>query len=604
MEIVNVEKVLDDIQDAPLILTPLDALDPRRELYSAMVLQPQGCLEGNTDRVGHSDQAAGALMCSSYLQEAQKAEADIVVAPEYCVPWSVIEDIIGGRFRPREGALWALGCESIKPKDLRNLAQKTQKSHETVRLIHEQFDAKQEAQKSYIDPLVYVFWCKDSAEKAVLCFLVQFKTTPCRDEGHIELKSLYLGNKVYKFNEGINNISLLSIICSDAFDFRNELVEQHHRNSLILHIQLNQKPGHQDYTSYRTHLFSVGSRSNTEVLCVNWARGVKWKEENGEEHDWRDIGGSAWYLPLPKFNATDQDIDACHKQGLYHSFIGKHWHGFFLNYSPHLALIRKQKVFSAERQALVQPIAPEVLARLRWDIAASEWVTEAPDDGFIKAVNDYADLLGPLPPLCQASPLAVERALELLEGPDGNMVSWYKASELQALTVDSEESIRRVTVHQESDLRRAGVKFRRRRLRHAQTAISLTRQSVPWPPAVLDLAQGFRFTWLRTEPHRNVESLHGAGLATLVYLGEDPEMYLIETIYAKISKALIGEKFQRIFAREPDPLKAAEQADHARDRLCVVFKRDNRIEIFRPSTYASITHPGGTSPVNIAGVFE
>jgi len=606
MIIVNVENVIrDDVADHPLTLTPLNALDPHRELYQTMLLQPHGDLEGNANRVGHLDQAAGDRMCGQFLKKARDAEADLVVAPEYCVPWTVVDDIIVGLVRPGVGALWALGCESIKPQQLRELRQRVEQSQGTIRLIHEPFVARQEAQKCYIDPLLYVFWCKDAAENEVLCLLVQFKTAPCKDEGHIELTSLYLGERVYKFNEGVNNISLVGIICSDAFSFTNELVDLHHRNSLILHIQLNQKPGHPDYTTYRTRLFSVGSRSNSEVLCVNWARDVKWYEASGEVHKWDDIGGSAWYVPLPKFKATDIEIDTLHRHGLYHCLVGKQWHVFFLNYSPHALLLSKQKVFNSGLQALVQPIAPQVMTRLHWDPTDDTWTPEEPNDGFINLAGQYADLQVQLPQLLESSPLAVERALELLEGPDGNVITWFKVTELEALKVDAEESIRRVTVHQETDNRRPGVKYRRRRVRCAQTAVSLAVQHVPWPPAVKDLAQGFRFRWLASDPHRNVEHLDGSGgAATLVYLGENPEIDRVQALYKKLSLALKSFKLQQVIAVESDPYKAAELAERSLDRLCLVYKRNNQNEVYRPSTFASITHPGGTSPVNIAGGFE
>lgn len=606
MIIFNVESVLsDDIANHPLTLTPLNALDPQRELYQTMLMQPSGDLEGNANRIGHANQATGARMCSRFLEKACEVGADLVVAPEYCVPWTVVDNIIAGQIRPGVGALWALGCESIKPQQLRELRQQIEQLNGAVRLIHEPLDSRQEAQKSYIDPLLYVFWCEDATESAVLCLLVQFKTAPCRDEGHIELTSLYLGQRVYKFYEGAYKISLLGIICSDAFEFTNQLVDQHHRNSLILHIQLNHKPGHPDYSSYRTRLFSVGSNSDSEVLCVNWARGIKWVENMVEVDTWDDIGGSAWYVPFPKFKAKDVEIDTLHRQGLYHCLVGKHWHAFFLNYSPHSLLIRKQKVFNSGQQLLVAPISPQVLLRLCWDQGGDAWIPEVPNDGFVSLVGHYANLQEHLPLLCQVSPLAVERALELLEGPDGNVKTWFNVSELEVLKVDVEESIRRITVSQETDLRRSGVKYRCRRVRRAQTAVTLSGQPVPWPPAVKDLAQGFRFRWQANDPHRNVEPLDGAGEAsTLIYLDDDPEIARVEALYRKLSHALVSDKLQRVFAIEQDTRKAAEVADRSRDRLCLVFRRNHQLEVYRPSTFASITHPGGTSPVNIAGGFE
>lgn len=262
MEIKAIGEVLrEEIPEQPLTLKPLKALEPQRELYRAMLLQPPGYLEANIGRVGHVDRQGSARMCSRFLEQARRLEADLVVTPEYCVPWAVIDDIISGQLQPRIGAIWALGCESITPQQLRDLRQRIARVQGATRLIHEPLDTRQEEQKHYIDPLVYVFWGESAVGDAILCLLVQFKTVPCKDEGHIELTSLYLGRYVYKFNEGVNRISLLGIICSDAFEFTDELVDNNHRNSLILHIQLNNKPAHSDYAAYRNRLFSVGSNS-------------------------------------------------------------------------------------------------------------------------------------------------------------------------------------------------------------------------------------------------------------------------------------------------------------------------------------------------------
>ena len=345
MEIVDVESVL-EMNDAarPLKLIAPDALNPIRELYSVALLQPHGRLEATVNRVGHADQTAAAQMCSRFLELAIEKQADLVVAPEYCVPWAVVDKIISGSPQPRVGAIWALGCESITPDELR---ERTSALPANVRLIHEPLEARQEAQKSFLDPLVYVFWTTDASFHQVLCLLVQFKTEPCKDDGHIELTALYLGRTVYLFNRNINKISLLGIICSDAFCFTNDMVDQYHKNSLILHIQLNSKPAHPDYSAYRARLFSVGSDSHSEVLCLNWARDVMEVLADGSEKCWENIAGSAWYLAPKKFTGEDNAIDTLHRRGAYHSFVPPtRWHALYLNYSPGVFGLRKQKVFN------------------------------------------------------------------------------------------------------------------------------------------------------------------------------------------------------------------------------------------------------------------
>src|SRR5688572_18036998 len=118
MQIQNVEVVLAQHDAAdPLRLQPLAVLDPRREPYQALLCQPGGTIRASDDRIGNADQAAAAEMYLALLQEAVTRQSQLVVTPEYSVPWSVMNQIARGPLRPPMGALWALGFESITPAD-------------------------------------------------------------------------------------------------------------------------------------------------------------------------------------------------------------------------------------------------------------------------------------------------------------------------------------------------------------------------------------------------------------------------------------------------------------------------------------------------------
>ena len=110
-----------------------------------------------------------------------------------------------------------------------------------MQLIHEPFDPQQRAQRVFVDPVLFAFWAVNAEGADILCLLVQFKTVVSRDPDHVELQSLYCGTRVYKFTAQPGDVSLITLICSDAFEFTNELVDAHCMN-LLLHIQLNQRP--------------------------------------------------------------------------------------------------------------------------------------------------------------------------------------------------------------------------------------------------------------------------------------------------------------------------------------------------------------------------
>lgn len=578
----------------PLQLKRLSALEPRVQPYIALLCQPSGIIHACHARVGNSDSTGVISMYTSFLNQAVTFQAQLAVTPEYSVPWAVIRDIAltNGAPRPPQGSLWVLGCESITPDELEDFQAELVDKPE-LRLIHEAFDPQRRAQTVFVDPVVFVFWAVDGTGGDVICFLVQFKTVVSRDPDHVELQSLYTGRVVYKFTAQPGDISLLALICSDAFEFTNQMVDEHSANLLLVHIQLNQKPANIDYTAYRSRLFSVASNSNVEVICLNWAANLGIEDT---DQPWNAIAGSAWYVAPHSVTLTDASINQLHREGLYYSIVGERWHAFYLNYAAHSLVLRKRPVYSAGPQILVQKIPPQVVARRRWE--ADAWVNVAADDGFGAFIQGYGPLAGMLPQLCQNDPLAVERALELLEGPRGKVSEWHQLKELSSLKVAEEESIRWVTVSLEVDPARQGVAFRRQRARLAQTAATIPGQPVTWPTPVKDLEDGFRYQWTEAEPHNNVEPLAGGRRAAFVYLGEDPESDTLANVFAKLAKA---RQLHAVEVAVHAGTNAGDAQIFAKDRLCVAYRESHVLRFYLPGGHASITDGATEKTDDIAG---
>lgn len=598
--IVDVEDVLLR-RPHPLTLCGLQVLNPAREPYRAVLLQPTGIVEASDARVGHADAELGHALCSGFISTAIQAHADLAVAPEYCVPWTVVEEIIAGQYRPPVGALWVLGCESIPPAEIQALALRCNLGGQCV-FHHEPLDPRQIAQKRYVDPLLYVFWAEDTDGQAVLFLLVQFKTVACRDFRDIEQTSLCVGQAVYAFNRGVGRMGLMSIICSDAFDFSAH-VEQAHHYCLLIHIQLNPKPAHSDYAAYRARLCAVGTNSHVELLCLNWAQDIKEARGGGEFSYWKNVAGSAWYAPPAKFGANDAQIDELHRRGLYYSVLAQRWHCFFLNYEGQILQLQKQKLFFPGEQAIVPKNFVVVGERWMWSSANSAWEPGAiPNDGFEVVLASYQAIAGPLQQASQTSPLAVERAIELLVGPRGNPTTWFAVNELDAFQLDrDEESIRRVTVHQELDPTRPGVAFRRNRLQRAHDAIRLTQGDVPWPASVQDLAEGYHFAWRQEAPHYNVEPTAGMrGSAALVYLADQADDADIDSVHQKLTQGIVSHALSAAVRDGKHGEELADAIVRAQDRLCVVFRRDNSYGARGPQGTNLIDIPAGTSPVDFA----
>src|SRR5262245_59530911 len=98
MTVADVERVLAEDQPAsPLTIDPLHALEPRVDPYLAMLCQPSGTIEATPQRVGNVDSNASSPMYAHFLRRAIELHADLVLTPEYSVPWTVASEIIEGR---------------------------------------------------------------------------------------------------------------------------------------------------------------------------------------------------------------------------------------------------------------------------------------------------------------------------------------------------------------------------------------------------------------------------------------------------------------------------------------------------------------------------
>ena len=601
IKIMDVEEVLNQLAN-PMSLVPLMALSLEREPYRAILLQPTGTIEANNIRVGHADPAAGRGLCSGFLSKAIESHSDLAVAPEYCVPWSVIDEIVAGRYLPPQGAIWVLGCESISPTDFQQRAQQYNAADGYV-FHHEPIDVRQAAQRRYVDPLIYVFWTHNQDGQPVLFLLAQLKTVACRDYLDVEQTSLCLGKVVYAFNRGINSMSLVTVICSDVFEFADH-IEAIHINCLLIHIQLNPRPAHADYASYRTKLCSVGSNSHVELLCLNWAGNIKEVNNLGETVDWNNVSGSVWYAPPAKFSADDVLIDTLHRNGIYYCLLDQRWHSFFLNYEGQIILLQKQKLLFPGEQALAPKSFVAVEQRWNWNIAINSWhSTAGANDGFSDALIGYLSIAQNLEQVSLVSPLAVERAIEILMGPSGGPTSWYAVKELEAVHLDrEEESIRRVTVHQDTDATRPGVKYRFQRLQRTQDAIGLIQSDVPWPPPLQDLASGFKFSWKLSCPHHNIEpDAGGGGSAALVYLSDQANNSVAEKVHAKLSEAIVQHVVKEAFAAGKTSMtEITDLIVRANDRLCVVFRRDSQFVVYSPKGANRIDVPACASQVDFS----
>lgn len=499
----------------------LNALIPNEDNYTVLVLQPHGDIEASTEGVQNRNRDLAFSQFSKFLGNANDSQSDLVITPEYSMPWDILTAAISERKGPSPGKLWALGCESIRLSELEGLKESLAPF---ATVIYEPLDA---GSTRFVSPLAYVFvtpFATHNAE-AETVVLVQFKTHAMGDPDHFESNGMQRGTCVYQFGGGEQGLRLVSLICADAFAFEDKHAKAIYDRALILHIQLNQNPRNEWFLGCRDRLLRF-SGDATDVLCLNWAANVTmWI--GGEARSWNNIAGSAWYLKASEFDDRDTILCNNHRQGLYYTWLQPYRsHALFFNYNPATYLLTATKVAHI---AVAGPISrrrgPQLTMTRIWNDADSDWV-ELPvaEDGFSAVVSESGNAQNEIKRIADGNPLEAERILALCAGEVNHNEDWHKVQFLDSCVIDSSEVILRVTFAQDTD--EQAVRFRTSRLRRCGRLWDILRME-DLPPALLDLKDSFNFQWSQNSPHQNIISESGKR-ATVIYMGEDCSAAQIE----------------------------------------------------------------------------
>jgi len=580
MEIKSVEEIL---KCAGIGLPTLNVLVPNVDNYSTLLMQPHGDIEVDDQGVRSFDRILATTQFSQFLSNAVEAQADLVITPEYAMPWDVLLGAIQDGVKPSRGKLWVLGCESIKLSELETV--KTEMSpYATV--IYESLEMDNER---FLGPLAYVFVAPALAADAEdrLIVLCQFKTNPMGDADHFEVNRLLCGSNVYQFgNVSGQEIKLVSLICSDAFEFLDQQARTVYDRGLVIHIQLNQKPRQEQFRLYRDRLLRFNGDA-TELICLNWACNIQLRND-GNETAWNNIAGSAWYLKPDKFDSRDETLSVNHKRGLYYTWLEKLYvHALFFNYIPATYLINATKVAHVGVAApLSRRRGPQLSKSSVWNTDTESWEEqECLEDGFSNIVGEAGDASTNIKDISDLNPFIAERILALCSGKVGTRVDWYFVNQLDSCVIDASEIIFRVTFCQDSEPKVCD--FRIGRLKRCRRLWNILQDSANLPPALTDFTGGFSFDWISQSPNQNAISEQGAR-ATVIYMGEDVTIDQVDAV-----KKTLEELLHR-GSRDPD--KSIE----ARQRLAVWYRNDDsEIVVHNPHTYAQIDMTGDRSAVDI-----
>lgn len=578
----EIRPVADILLENALGTPILNVLLPNENNYTVLALQPHGDIEASAEGVLNRDRILATKQFGKFLECAKEKQADLVITPEYSMPWEVLrEAILGGR-GPDQGKLWALGCESIKISELETLKESLAPF---ATVIYEPLDA---SSTRFVSPLAYIFVSPPAPDngEAKTVVLVQFKTHPMGDPDNFEINGLLKGNCIYQFG-GTNgqNLRLVSLICADVFALKDEIAAEIYDRALILHIQLNQNPRHEGFCGCRERLFRYDG-DETEVFCLNWSEDVI-MSINGHRTQWKNIAGSAWYLKSQEFDDRDTTLCSNHQQGLYYTWLKPHRsHALFFNYKPAIFLFTTTKVAHiAVAGSVSKRRGPQLTMTCNWNDEEGGWVENTTvDDGFSAVVNESGNAQTEIKRIADVNPFEVERILALCAGEIKSNEDWHNVRLLDSCVIDSSEIIQRVTFAQ--DTHEKAIKFRTARLRRCSNLWEIIK-SEDLPPALSDLKSGFSFKWSHKSPHQNVESTSGK-LATVIYMGEECSDSQIKAIEKRVEFLLHKSS------------SGIDQSISAKQRFHVWFRNGTGAVVpHNPRRNLKIDQTGNISPLDI-----
>lgn len=100
MNIIPVSEILElDGLDSP----KLNILIPNEYNYKALLMQPHGHIEVGAAGVRNRDRALAKKQFSAFLNDAKQTQADLVVTPEYSMPWETLVETVKNDIVPAQG---------------------------------------------------------------------------------------------------------------------------------------------------------------------------------------------------------------------------------------------------------------------------------------------------------------------------------------------------------------------------------------------------------------------------------------------------------------------------------------------------------------------
>ncbi len=363
------------------IATELDVLKRDTQRNSLLLYQHQGEFFADGNRIGNLHQNIAHTKFLKVLEKARQDNIALVLSPEYSCPKSVIDFIIDNEnIQPALNKVWVLGGESINKEEITQLLAVNQDNI----LIHCE-DVISNTDKTYSDPLYYVFKGVHSGISKLI-ILIQFKTRHMGGlwgGGNVEADNLIEGNDIYIIKNSNTSTRLVSFICSEAMNVRQELTQDVKNNFLdwndkpflILNPQINPNPSHTEFIRFRDFIFESDKK---EIISLNWGKATF-------------LNNKSWYpedISTPRsgvfFKTSDIELDYSankiinnHKKGFYFLHIVRNRFVYFLNGTIELIKIENKPVDIIEGVAQQRRReGPEAIIVYAFDVETSNFIEQ------------------------------------------------------------------------------------------------------------------------------------------------------------------------------------------------------------------------------------
>ena len=264
--------------------------------FSLLKLQPRAVLQ--YDNLGpRCTEESFVSKCRVALQCAKNEYTDLVLFPEYCMPYSLLKEIICDETQwPDETKLWCLPCQAISTREFFDFLDAADKKERVLVLNRACLTGRSYHPRFFVNALFYCFVVRQNNAKTLI-LLPQLKLHAMRDPNYMcESIGLTTGSVIYCF-EG-DDICLFSLLCADVYYDElswAKLMKQAGRCSLvILHPQLNGNPREPSFSRIRKDMMSQNNPS-LYITC-NWAAATKLHNTSGSTPDLQiDLSWSCIY---------------------------------------------------------------------------------------------------------------------------------------------------------------------------------------------------------------------------------------------------------------------------------------------------------------------